>query len=134
MIQFDPNTQQIGKYASYIPNRRPKFKVHKNKGHASNAISYTGWGLPREGILYENIGGQWLEYFRWELPKECARCNEPITLNVAHKDRPQLDPQRYQHNKKVYEAAIICGDCYRKYLKLSYNSEERKRFSDGFYS
>jgi hypothetical protein len=49
---------KIPEWASYIPQRHPKFKAHNNRGQAVNAINYDS----REGWLYRLYQGKWIPW------------------------------------------------------------------------
>lgn len=62
MMNFNPNdanAPQLPKWATYIPGRRPEFKLHKQKGHATNAV-----GNHKCGIVYEYVDNEWVERYR----------------------------------------------------------------------
>lgn len=76
-MTFDPNnmeatkkTQYTYQWATYIPNRRPQFKVHGLRGHATAACKakavYCGdedcwWQIPDDVVLYmQDIYGKWV--------------------------------------------------------------------------
>lgn len=79
LIDFDPNETnkpQAPQWATYFPDRRPKFKVHSNRGHAINAFQgrYTG-------VLYEWHEGTWvdqLQIYRDGRPKTCPKCSKDL--------------------------------------------------------
>lgn len=83
---FDPNTMSDRKrgsydWATYVPSRRPKFKIHEHRGHAINAVKrcygyqsnydetgggprYASWRELDEdsGVkLYRRQDGRWVE-------------------------------------------------------------------------
>lgn len=69
-MSFDPNKETAkGLWATYIPYRSPKFKIHTNKGHATSAIkcqSYYSNGQYRiqaDSKLYQrsNKNEEWQE-------------------------------------------------------------------------
>lgn len=71
---FDPNKVALPEFtwATYIPDRNPNFKVHKNRGHALNAVDYR-----KNYILYQRVNDEWIERYRIEnLAPEapCERC------------------------------------------------------------
>ncbi len=79
--EFDPNnpgkdTTRRGKnwnydWATYVPNRTPKFKVHPSKGHATSAVKDKAhlvdigetWGyrVPDDVKLYQKVDGLWVD-------------------------------------------------------------------------
>lgn len=75
---FDPNAlteRKRGSYdwATYVPSRRPKFKVHEHRGHAINAMKWHAYDYdrsnwrdhvlrPEHGCkLYRRQDGKWVE-------------------------------------------------------------------------
>jgi len=76
MTEFDPNNpgksvSRKGKnwtfdWATYVPNRRPQFKVHATQGHAKSACtdkkrySKSGYRIPDEVKLYQLKDGLWV--------------------------------------------------------------------------
>lgn len=71
---FDPNSSVTSQWATYIPTRRPKFKVHVTKGHATSAIksvSYIsdkpprrgrfGNDVPEDAQLFRMEDGKWVQ-------------------------------------------------------------------------
>lgn len=78
-MEFNPNKPGITKeffWATYIPNRRPKFKLHSNRGHALNAVKYE---IRHDSILYKwsSLEREWIECFRLEnytKPSTCDQC------------------------------------------------------------
>jgi len=69
-MAFDPNKFQ-GNWATYIPSRRPKFKIHKTCGNATSALKVSSVyhagvlptnEIPATSILYtKDMTGQWIE-------------------------------------------------------------------------
>jgi hypothetical protein len=68
--EFDPN-QQKHPFATYIPDRRPPFKVHSGRG---TAISAFGYGRP--GILSAWENARWVELCKVydREAKKCENC------------------------------------------------------------
>ena len=66
-MTFNPNEDMEHIFATYAPNRKPKFKIHYQRGHAINALkdkSFYNNGtrtIPDDIILYQNHNGQWVE-------------------------------------------------------------------------
>ena len=61
-MAFDPNSQPSPKqpeWASYIEDRRPKFKMHANRGQALQAAAY----YPRSTQIFrwDSDEGKWIE-------------------------------------------------------------------------
>ena len=62
MKKFNPNELFKNNYGTYIPTRRPQFKIHKTMGHAVNAlknvsvyvcISYSKKAIPKDCTLWK---------------------------------------------------------------------------------
>lgn len=75
LIDFDPNETnkpQAPQWATYFPDRAPKFKVHTHRGHALNAFQERS-----TGILYEYLDNKWIERIQLSgdrRPSSCGRC------------------------------------------------------------
>lgn len=79
-MKFDPNEKNKGvpviKWATYIPDRTPNFKIHKQINHAKSAFQYRN-----NAILYERVDEEWIERYRRELdgadhPRYCQWCEK----------------------------------------------------------
>ena len=65
------------KWASYVPSRSPKFKVHKRKSDATNAIMLGLYGYPRGGVTYQlNDKNDWDVLEAYEQDFTCIHCGE----------------------------------------------------------
>lgn len=111
MLDFNPNSPAITKnyfWATYIPSRSNKFKLHANRGHALNAISWRN-----EGILYKwNLEKkEWEEIYRIEdglrQENKCSVCN--TELSNAYYYRAWVDKDT--DNPKL---AVFCREHYYK--------------------
>ena len=67
-MSFDPNDFIDNLYSTYIPSRKPKFKIHENLGHAVNALKYRARyaeksyrEIPKENKLWKMVNGKWEE-------------------------------------------------------------------------
>ena len=68
-MTFDPNTSMQQTFATYVANRKPKFKIHYTRSHAINALKNKSYynsedhtrTIPDDVILYQNHNGQWVE-------------------------------------------------------------------------
>src|SRR5690242_5050196 len=108
-MDFDPNqpskvaqTKQFF-WATFIPNRRPTFKVYSNRGHALNSFQYRD-----NAILYNWNGTQWEEVYRienWKDSSNCERCGDPI----KYADRAWID--RHTDSPRLI---TCCFSCKRK--------------------
>jgi hypothetical protein len=61
-VKFPP-IPEVPRWATYIENRNPKFKIHKTKGHAVLALGCNPYDgrKTRAGVLYEVVEGEWVE-------------------------------------------------------------------------
>lgn len=76
---FDPNNKQprAAEWATFVPDRKPKFKTYVDRGHALNAFQYRD-----NAILYKwsAKSGEWVEVFREEdvgagyMRRTCEKC------------------------------------------------------------
>ena len=129
---FDPNNfgrPSQPEWATYVPSRRHvKFKVHKQRSHALNAV---GWsGLP--AVLYHWEDGKWVEVFRRDepltrgtYPEICENCGKDTkrgTPTYTYNDGEFI--WKGQENNRPYQV-WICRDCwylYRRNRKLPSSS------------
>lgn len=69
---FDPNKRTIKDYrwGTYIPNRRPQFKVHSSLGLATSALKWRSsslddgfrtYAIPEDCTLWEHDGKEWIQ-------------------------------------------------------------------------
>lgn len=113
--EFDPNgkgDKQLKLWASYIPNRSPKFKVHKTEGHAKNALAY--YWPHREGIMYESVDGEWVERDRAVFPTTCVTCDGPLSPRRYYRhghDLPRAFLSNEQKDLPAYKKPRECDDC-----------------------
>jgi hypothetical protein len=75
-MDFNPNNLNAPEapiWATYVPERRPKFKSHTQRSHALGAFQYR-----RNVILYKFIDSEWVEVYRIENGHDdvmsCDRC------------------------------------------------------------
>ena len=102
---FNPNAVSNGNWATYIPNRHPRFKVHVKRSHATSAL---GVKFPYcSGVLYERVDGEWIERDRMEAPKECAVCEKIVPSWGKRVVRLGLRP--------AYKNPVACDECYTAY-------------------
>jgi hypothetical protein len=81
-LEFNPNEPAKTKqffWATYIPSRRPNFKLHSNRGHALNAFANHFWGA----ILYKWENDEWVEIYREEkddakTSRYCENCGKDL--------------------------------------------------------
>lgn len=79
-MDFNPNKPALTKnyfWATYIPDRRPNFKMYSQRGHALNSFQYKS-----KGILYKWIEEEWKEIFRldesFKKSDNCQLCNASL--------------------------------------------------------
>lgn len=110
-LEFDPNGQDSPQWATYIPRRSPSWKVHSKKGQAcgavSNAVNSAGYG--NAALLFEFLGGKWVERGRAEPVEFCAHCGEESDDSYR---RLMEHPGKYQ-----FEKPFVCRPCYNKHFK-----------------
>lgn len=113
-ITFDPNklNKPDFEWATYIPARNPKFKIHSNRGKALNAFNYRD-----NVILYRMVNGTWIEQYRIEnfpnrpsmKPKTCDRCDKYEFYLSSEWDR---------FNGKIkddpFKRMYVCSQCRRE--------------------
>lgn len=65
---FDPNKSAEAEWATFVPTRSPRFKIHVNRGHAINAVKCTSYWdhdhlrtIPDDVILYRRVEGRWVQ-------------------------------------------------------------------------
>lgn len=67
-------------YASFVLNRRPRFKVHSTMGPAKNAIQAHGF---TGGIILELNDGEWVPIHQWHAPETCDKCGKPAGAHYS---------------------------------------------------
>lgn len=108
---FDPNSPTVGVWATYIPSRKPKFKVHKTRGHAKSAFHYVS-----TGILYESVDGEWVERHRsdgWEKSPNCSGCGADVVRTYDFRGEPRSYNNgcaRWDGFKRI----TLCLTCVRR--------------------
>lgn len=115
MLEFDPNAKTTNQhvFATYIPSRKPKFKTHGARNLATNAINYRAcnWGIGSAGIMYEFIGGEWVEIDRYEPPTECAHCKASLERRFTHR-------LNYTTTKQPrFKDPVVCEKCWDAHFK-----------------
>jgi hypothetical protein len=111
-LEFDPNKNKKPEYnwATYVPDRHPKFKAHRHKGHAKNAFQYRD-----QIILYKwNEDTQlWDEIYQVDgYPNECYKCKKPGTTYYSGKRGVYL--HTIWHPNKEFKRIEICYECERE--------------------
>lgn len=112
-------------WCSVIPDRRPEQKIHKTKGHATNALS-NGGPFGREGEVYQwdFDENDWVLFWKNETVRPCVKCGKTITArDLGTVEYHRSKPFRYRPNAlgisqnekgqylKVREKKAICWDC-----------------------
>lgn len=123
-MDFNPNKPAQTKeyfWATYIPDRRPQFKMYAQRGHALSAFKYRD-----NGILYtwDKKKEEWTEVYRLEndtKPDNCENCGAPIKVwrksAVIGTDGYWTYPgERVWVDKKTDHPRLIhvCYDCERR--------------------
>lgn len=115
-MDFDPNSisskkkTKVYEYATYIPGRRPEFKVHWLISHAKSAFQYRN-----DAILFRLEDGEWKELYRIEdysEPDNCDNCE--VSLWAQY---PGSKP--YRRGRRIWKPRenkliFVCYDCLRK--------------------
>lgn len=102
-MDFDPNAAKAKlPWATYVPNRSPKFKMHKQRGHALSANYYNNY------ILYkwDSNTDRWEEVYRledWTPPTKdsdtrCDQCGGSLPTYGEYyaKDSAYYQMQHYK--------------------------------------
>ena len=110
-MAFDPNSQPSPKqpeWASYIEDRRPKFKMHANRGQALQAAAY----YPRSTQIFrwDSDEGKWIEVWNGVVRDQsymgrrggdtCERCGKSTMRK--HPFRHSLSNGGYEEGVHVY--------------------------------
>lgn len=107
-IKFDPNQKgnkpPAPRFATYIPDRRPEWKIHSALGHAKNAFQYRS-----NAILYEYIDEEWVERARIE-DKPRSYNNQSPCSNCGL-DRNSLPGIHVRWRWKEFDYKPFCGPC-----------------------
>lgn len=108
-MDFDPNKKgkPVYEWATYIPERRPQFKAHRNVGHAKNAFKYRS-----DAILYHWEEGEWVEKYRVEdlkSPDTCDWCSES-TITYHYRRAYNAGDWYWPKNGKLH-MEYLCRDC-----------------------
>ena len=86
---FNPNSLKM--WATYIPDRNPSFKIHKNKAEATSALKYRSFYeknnydfkiIPEDCILWYRGKEEWLEVefeHRYNVKDKLKLTNDPST-------------------------------------------------------
>lgn len=137
-MTFNPNDKQPKaiEWATYIPNRKPKFKTHKGKGQALNAFTYRS-----NAILYKyNFDkGEWIEIYRVEdkqKPETCAHCSKSTMEDSPYKpynrsNRGQFIWERVRPGGKTADPPrqiYVCRDCETLLVRGQKASDRQKAY------
>lgn len=131
-LQFDPNTAPGPKaklWATYIPDRSPKFKPHTNIGQAKNAIGYgCDWGQGAKGrpaIMYQWANEQWVEVDRFDASPLCDHCGQdyktrPHTVTHDNPAYNRVDCRLHRLHESgispVWKKPRVCSVCYHTHF------------------
>lgn len=112
-MDFDPNADYgpptAPVWATYVPDRSPRFKTYTNRGHALNAFQYV-----KSAVLYRREDDQWVEVERYDRRGEhpCASCGRDVDPHYGRQKQ-----WKRKNNKIVDPPQLVffCGyDCARK--------------------
>ena len=119
-----PSPPQLPPYATYVEDRKPKFKAHKTLGNARGAVVNH---YPANNVWVYELGPDgWRVIEEYLIPDACAWCGggwEYVSYGTraySGKYRPWGD-----RHLKMYEKPIICHACYRKTVD-DYNAEKKR--------
>lgn len=112
-MDFNPNEKKrpAWPFATFVPRRKPQFKVHHKRNHAAAALT-----TYMEGIMYEWVGEEWTEIQRLEDPRCClctpsewavvraGRYYRPSNLSVLRGTRMSSGPWYCSKHFKVARA------------------------------
>lgn len=87
-----PQTPNTYLWASYVKDRRPQFKLHKNRGQAFNAVMLVLHRHPRGGVIYFlNADNEWEVDFAYEQDLHCVQCGVEGDLPASIDQRKGID-------------------------------------------
>jgi hypothetical protein len=118
MPQFTPPDIKVPRWATYIPDRRPQFKMHTSKGLAKSALSiYADWGRGslRVGVLYEHVEGEWVE--RANIEPHTPKLNHPLWADTQEKEHRSYHKreaeygERYRREGRKPSRYMVQSDC-----------------------
>ncbi len=98
-------SEEIG-WATFVPERKPQFKVHNTKGLAHSALGQRNYY--ESYALYELVGGIWHRRFEYVPGSDCNYCGNEFSKDQWGgyvRIRPLSDGPGW--NKKP-----ICNKCY----------------------
>jgi hypothetical protein len=121
-VKFPP-IPEVPRWATYIENRQPPFKIHKTRSHAVLALGHNPYDgrKTRAGTLYEAVDGEWVvreqthgeprrehRLFAEAERKKCQRSHswtKNRLLNTANISEAMLDSKCYDCGMPAWEQA-----------------------------
>lgn len=121
--EFDPNEKKFIPWATYLPSRRMKFKTHSTRAVALNCMGNCDYA-----VLYENVGGRWVERAR-KCPEDhngiCDQCGGSTIISSGptyarasrYLGNNQLDTGQFcwkRYRGKIVsppEIVFVCRNC-----------------------
>lgn len=94
-------------FATFVPFRKPEFKVHRTEGLAHSAMAQRGYG--EAYAMYQLIQGFWVKVYEYQPPTDCGDCGNPIgdtKWGFPDYCKPVL--------RKKWNSPPICRTCYYK--------------------
>jgi hypothetical protein len=123
----DTMPASVNMWATYIPNRSPEFKVHKNEGLANSAMGQRD--LNESYAKYALRGGEWVKVYEYQPKHFCDWCSK--NLHENEKDaRGRYRTTRYRppHSKKPkWQQPVICAGCYNTAVAQKRREEQEAR-------
>lgn len=113
-MDFDPNSKQPPaiEWATYIPNRKPNFKTHKNRGQALNAFQY------RDNVIlykYDFDQSKWIEIYRIENWSQNASHCEMCGIEFGSRNYTYPNSEWWRDEKRKIVEPLkrmrICSGC-----------------------
>jgi hypothetical protein len=115
-MDFDPNKPGATKkhlWATYVPDRRPQFKMYAQQNFAKNSMMHG-----RPGILYKwnEESEQWDQVHKVEKrwPKMCERCGSPFKASPWGTRGGHFYSTEWNWHWFGLELLCVCRDCRPK--------------------
>lgn len=124
-MDFTPPPVEEHQWASYVPTRKTKFRVHGSFGAAKSALTVTTYESigpqPIGGIVYTIENGRWTEKYRWEPDTHCMDCGRRYLhrhgILLLEEEERRLGTPVLRHHRQLndrtpaLEREYICGQC-----------------------
>lgn len=106
---FDPNAQSAP-YATFVTYRRPQFKVHSLRAHATTAANRYSYG---GSVIYEWDGAKWVEVVRLHPTQHsaCAICLVPAAQAPNRGLRTRLARDVGGRLSEPLTSEAVCEGC-----------------------